>query len=59
MGDSYEIPLDLIKKHSMSVLNLGAWGKDFHKYTERVYLEDLMDRIPRLIDFTIKEMFKD
>ncbi len=58
-GDSYEIPLDLIKKHSMSVLNLGAWGKDFHKYTERVYLEDLVDRIPRLIDFTIKEIFRD
>ncbi|WP_308533535.1 M20/M25/M40 family metallo-hydrolase [uncultured Peptoniphilus sp.] len=54
-GDSYEIPLELIKKHSMNVLNLGAWGKDFHQYTERVLIEDLCDKVPKLIDFTVHD----
>lgn len=56
-GDSYEIPLELIKKHSMNVLNLGAWGKDFHQYTERVLIEDLCDKVPKLIDFTVHDFF--
>ena len=45
-GKSYNIPLNLIKKYSTPVLNIGAWGKDFHKYTERVLEEDLVNRTP-------------
>lgn len=54
--DIYYIPLDKIKKLSIPVLNIGPWGKDFHKYTERVYLEDLFHRTPILIDKVIKEL---
>ena len=57
-GKSYNIPLNLIKKYSTPVLNIGAWGKDFHKYTERVLEEDLVNRTPKLIDFTIREFLK-
>lgn len=57
-GKSYNIPLNLIKKYSTPVLNIGAWGKDFHKYTERVLEEDLVKRSPELIDFTIKEFLR-
>lgn len=54
--DIYYIPLDTIKKLSIPVLNIGPWGKDFHKYTERVYMVDLFYRTPVLIDRVIKEL---
>ena len=41
---------------TLRVLNIGPWGKDFHKYTERVYKEDLFERTPILIDRLIKEL---
>ncbi|RQD68853.1 MAG: M20/M25/M40 family metallo-hydrolase [Tindallia sp. MSAO_Bac2] len=52
----YDIPLEAIKELSMPVMNLGPWGKDFHKYTERVYLQDLLERTPILTDRLIKKM---
>lgn len=55
-GEMYSIPFETIKEISMPVLNIGPWGKDFHKFTERVYLPDLYDRIPRLVDATIKHL---
>ncbi len=55
-NDVYYIPLDMIKEISMPVLNLGPWGKDFHKYTERVYLEDLFERTPTLVDQVIAKV---
>lgn len=54
--DIYYIPLETIKELSIPVLNIGPWGKDFHKYTERVYKEDLFERTPILIDRLIKEL---
>lgn len=54
--DVYYIPLETIKELSVPVLNIGPWGKDFHKYTERVYKEDLFERTPILIDRVIKEL---
>ena len=52
-GDIYHIPLEIIKEISMPVLNIGPWGKDLHKYTERVYLEDLYYNTPKLIEEAI------
>lgn len=56
--DIYYIPLDLIKELSVPVMNIGPWGKDFHKYTERVLMEDLFKRTPALIDRFIRELLK-
>ncbi|MBN7773267.1 M20/M25/M40 family metallo-hydrolase [Clostridium aminobutyricum] len=53
-GDMYYIPLDIIKEQSMPVLNVGPWGKDLHKYTERVFKPDLFDHTPKLVDYLIK-----
>lgn len=58
-GTDYEIPLQLIKEMSMPVFNIGAWGKDLHKYTERVLKEDLFHRIPHLLDYSIRYFLKD
>ncbi len=56
MWNTYPIELDIIKKYSMSVFNIGPWGKDLHKYTERVNREDLCYRTPKLMDFAINEI---
>lgn len=48
-GDYYSIPTGDIEKISMPVINIGPWGKDFHKLTERVSKEDLYERTPRII----------
>jgi arginine utilization protein RocB len=55
-GDMYYIPLDTIKEQSMPVLNVGPWGKDLHKYTERVYKKDLYENTPKLIKFIVNKM---
>lgn len=56
--DIYYIPLEKIKKLAIPVLNIGPWGKDFHKYTERVYIQDLFERTPILVDRVINELLK-
>lgn len=37
-GESYSIPFELLCKRSIPVVNIGPWGKDIHKKSERVYL---------------------
>jgi arginine utilization protein RocB len=53
LGDFYEVPVELIEKISMPCINIGPWGKDFHKLTERVNKEDLYVRTPRIINKAI------
>lgn len=53
-GDLYSIPLDAIQELSIPAINIGPWGKDFHKITERVYREDLYYRTPALVDQAIR-----
>jgi len=55
-GDIYYIPLEIIKEISMPVLNVGPWGKDLHKYTERVNKDDLFYRTPQLLDLVITKL---
>lgn len=52
-GWFYDIPFEDIKKISMAGINIGPWGKDFHKLTERVYMQDLYDRTPHILDYAI------
>lgn len=58
-GGYYDIPFEDIKKISMAGINIGPWGKDFHKLTERVYKEDLYERTPRILDAAIGELLKE
>ncbi|WP_243151195.1 M20/M25/M40 family metallo-hydrolase [Emergencia sp. 1XD21-10] len=53
-GAYYDIPFEQIKAISMAGINIGPWGKDFHKLTERVYKEDLYERTPRILDYAVK-----
>ena len=52
-GSLYSIPIEEIGELSMPCLNIGPWGKDFHKLTERVLKEDLFHRSPRLLHHAI------
>ncbi|MDR3331173.1 MAG: M20/M25/M40 family metallo-hydrolase [Synergistaceae bacterium] len=54
--DIYDIPFDEIAEVSMPVLNIGPWGKDIHKYTERVFSPDLYARTPDLISFAVDKI---
>ena len=55
-GSIYSIPLDKIEKFSMPCINIGPWGKDFHKLTERVLKEDLFYRIPTIINYVLSTL---
>lgn len=55
--DVYKIPFDSMKNLNMKVLNIGPWGKDLHKSTERVYGPDVFERIPFVIIELIKDLF--
>lgn len=55
-GTIYEVPLEVIEKVSMPCANIGPWGKDFHKLTERVLKKDLYERTPKIIKKAIEEV---
>jgi arginine utilization protein RocB len=54
----YKIPFGAMKKIHASLLNLGPWGKDLHKPTERVYIKDVYERIPEIMNRLILEVFE-
>ena len=58
-GDFYHIPVEAIEKISMPCINIGPWGKDFHKLTERVYREDLYERTPAIINRAVSILLGD
>ena len=55
-GSAYQINFQRIKDICMPCINIGPWGKDFHKLTERVLIRDLYERTPLIIDFTIRQI---
>jgi arginine utilization protein RocB len=56
LGTLYTLPLAKIEKLSMPSLNIGPWGKDYHKLTERVLKEDLLQRTPALLNYAISKL---
>ena len=55
-GTYYDIPFEELEKISMPCINIGPWGKDFHKLTERVYAPDLYDRTPKILHYAITSL---
>ena len=53
-GKYYDIPFDALEKITMPCINIGPWGKDFHKLTERVLKRDLYQRTPRIVDHAVE-----
>jgi arginine utilization protein RocB len=50
---TYDIPFAEMQELSLPVINIGPWGKDLHKFTERVYKTDLYERTPALLECAI------
>lgn len=48
-GRAYSIPFEAIRNNACPCINIGPWGKDFHKISERVHLKDLTETTPRLL----------
>jgi arginine utilization protein RocB len=57
-GNTYQIPFEKIRKIKMPCMNIGPWGKDFHKLTERVLIEDLFERTPKILNHVIKQVLQ-
>lgn len=55
-GTLYSIPIEEIENLSVPTINIGPWGKDLHKLTERVLKEDLFHRTPELLHFAISTL---
>ncbi len=55
-GQLYSIPFESLKTIEIPMVNLGPWGKDLHKVTERVNKEDLFNRLPKLIEGFIRAL---
>ena len=53
----YSIPFYAIKKLDMPIINIGPWGKDLHKPTERVFEKDVYERVPEIISTLIIDIF--
>ncbi len=45
----YDIPFEAMARICMPAINVGPWGKDYHKLTERVNRRDLYEVTPALV----------
>ncbi len=55
-GGQYFLPFASIAKNAMPCINIGPWGKDFHKISERVLKEDAFHRTPSLVLLAIEKL---
>ena len=54
----YKVPLGEIKEFNVPAVNYGVYGKDAHKWTERVYKPYSFETLPKLLFKTIEELCK-
>ncbi|MGM8212033.1 M20/M25/M40 family metallo-hydrolase [Virgibacillus sp. W0430] len=56
-GATYEIPFSEMTQLDAPVLNVGPFGKDAHKLTERLHKESAFIQLPYMLDTLVKSMF--
>ncbi len=54
----YSLPIEALKALNIPVMNLGPYGKDAHKWTERLNLDYSFGPYVELLEFTIKALLK-
>ncbi|MBU3159675.1 M20/M25/M40 family metallo-hydrolase [Clostridium frigoris] len=54
----YDIPFETIKQLAIPSINIGPYGKDLHKFTERVFTNDVIRQTPKLIAGVIDYVLK-
>ncbi|MDM5327672.1 M20/M25/M40 family metallo-hydrolase [Neobacillus sp. CF12] len=57
-GSSYCIPFDAMTQLRAPVLNVGPFGKDAHKRTERLHMKSAFEEVPSLVEEMIKMISK-
>jgi arginine utilization protein RocB len=55
-GHSYSIPVEEIKRLGVPGIILGPWGKDLHKYTERLNKGFFLDTTPKMLEFLVDSL---
>ncbi len=58
LGYTYNFPEKELKKFDIPSVVFGGFGKDFHKYTERLNIPYSMDIVPELYMYILKEMLQ-
>ncbi len=53
----YPVPLETAKALNIPAVNYGVWGKDCHKWTERIHIPYSFGRLPQFILKTIETIF--
>lgn len=53
----YPVPLATAKSLNIPAVNYGVWGKDAHKWTERIYMPYSFGKLPEFILNTIESYF--
>jgi arginine utilization protein RocB len=52
-GEKYSLPLEAIQRLNLPVVNIGPFGKDAHKFTERLLAEYAFAVVPELLRQTL------
>ncbi len=55
-GPIYDIDLDDLLKLDIPVVNLGPWGKDAHKFMERLDVDYSLEVVPKLLKSLIQKL---
>ncbi|MCC5912033.1 MAG: M20/M25/M40 family metallo-hydrolase [Clostridiaceae bacterium] len=59
LGYTYFLPLEEMAQFNVPVLNLGPWGKDLHKFTERVNAPFSFNDFPDILKFAVEKILKE
>lgn len=57
-GESYTLPFDMMKSLNAPVLNIGPFGKDAHKRTERLHKKSAFEEVPSIVEDLIQMISK-
>jgi len=57
-GTKYDLPLEDMQKLDLPVLDIGAFGKDAHRFTERIEKKYSFEVAPVLVYKTIMNLLK-
>ncbi|MFZ5968038.1 MAG: M20/M25/M40 family metallo-hydrolase [Bacillota bacterium] len=55
-GRFYQLPLEELERIKTPVVNIGVFGKDAHKYTERLHLPFSLNTTPSLIMYCLEQI---
>lgn len=58
LNKNYTFPIESLKKIDIPSVVFGGFGKDFHKYTERLNIPYSLEILPKLYEHLILKLFE-